>query len=261
MQSLSELSNEENSQEEYEVEKILKERRKLGKDKKTGRFKSIREYLVKWVGYEDPTWEPEENLENCQEILKDFLLSQIIKTLQSEKRAKSNSNDKVKKKSDNDNDKEKNSDEEKDNETSTFSNSIPRSVKNINTNNNDKKFENSEDEKKDVIINIDKEKADDKKEPKENNKRNKENIMDEKNMNKSNDELGFKIKSINSMVVPKDKNEGIMLNIKYEKDGKAFVDNFNAKIEEIPNKYLIKYYEKFICDNYNGVQYDDEMKL
>ena len=253
MQSLSELSNEENSQEEYEVEKILKERRKLGKDKKTGRFKSVREYLVKWVGYEDPTWEPEENLENCQEILKDFLLSQIIKTLQSEKRAKSNSNDKMKKKSDNDNDneKDKNSDEEKDNETSTISNSIPRSVKNMNTNNNDKKLENSED----------KEKADDKKEPKENNKRNKENIKDEKNMNESNDSLGFKIKSINSMVVPKDKNEGIMLNIKYEKDGKDFVDNFNAKIEDIPNKYLIKYYEKFICDNYNGVQYEEEMKL
>jgi len=51
MQSLSELSNEENSEEEYEVEKILKERTIQGKDKKTGRVIKTKEYLVKWVGY------------------------------------------------------------------------------------------------------------------------------------------------------------------------------------------------------------------
>jgi hypothetical protein len=35
--------------------------------------------LIKWVGFKTPTWEPEENLENSQEILKDFLLNQILK--------------------------------------------------------------------------------------------------------------------------------------------------------------------------------------
>ena len=86
MQSLSELSLEENSkeEEEWEVEKILKERSKRVKDKKTGRYVATKEYLVKWLGFDKPTWEPEENLENCQDILKDFLLSQIMKKLKAE---------------------------------------------------------------------------------------------------------------------------------------------------------------------------------
>ena len=169
MQSLSELSNEENSEEEYEVEKILKERTIQGKDKKTGRVIKTKEYLVKWVGYNNPTWEPEENLENCQEILKDFLLYQIMKKLQKGKNVKSHSQEKNKKvierkrkRSDNsDNDGENNSDEEKENETSTISNSVPRSVnlnKNVN-NNKKKKLSNNDDKENDIDINIKKEKG------------------------------------------------------------------------------------------------------
>lgn len=64
---------------EWEVEKILKDRTKRRKNKTTGKMEPIKEYLIKWVGYKTPTWEPEENLENSQELLKDFLLNQILK--------------------------------------------------------------------------------------------------------------------------------------------------------------------------------------
>lgn len=51
--------------EEYEVEKILKMRTRKGRT----------EYLIKWVGYDDGwnTWEPEENMGDCDEVMKEFL--------------------------------------------------------------------------------------------------------------------------------------------------------------------------------------------
>ena len=54
----------EDNQEEYEVEKIL--------DKRIIRKKP--QYLVKWLGYPlyDATWEPVENLKNCQEKVKEY---------------------------------------------------------------------------------------------------------------------------------------------------------------------------------------------
>jgi len=54
----------ETNQEEYEVDAIL--------DKKIVRKKA--QYLIKWVGYplHDATWEPEENLTNAQEKVKEF---------------------------------------------------------------------------------------------------------------------------------------------------------------------------------------------
>lgn len=278
MQSLSELSNEENSEEEYEVEKILKERTIQGKDKKTGRVIKTKEYLVKWVGYNNPTWEPEENLENCQEILKDFLLYQIMKKLQKGKNVKSHSQEKNKKvierkrkRSDNsDNDGENNSDEEKENETSTISNSVPRSVnlnKNVN-NNKKKKLSNNDDKENDIDINIKKEKGgykseeedeDEIVEVEESDKEQNEIVKNEDEKGKNNVHEGFKIKRIKSMIIPKDKNEGIKFNIMYEKEGKTFIDIFDAKNEEIPSEYLIEYYEKFICDNNKGFQYNEEM--
>ena len=87
MQSLSEYSIEEDSNSEWEVEKILKQRLKKVKNKKTGLYHNVKEYLVKWVGYDEPTWEPEENLEHSQDILKDFLLSQIMEKLKKDKKA------------------------------------------------------------------------------------------------------------------------------------------------------------------------------
>ena len=47
--------------EEWEVERILRHK---------GTKKIV--YQVKWTGYEDLTWEPEENLTNANEIIKDY---------------------------------------------------------------------------------------------------------------------------------------------------------------------------------------------
>ena len=52
------------NEEQYEVEMILDSRERRGK----------REYLIHWKGYSDSeqSWEPEENINNCTELLKDF---------------------------------------------------------------------------------------------------------------------------------------------------------------------------------------------
>lgn len=56
----------------YEVERILGEKKLT-----TGKIV----YLLKWVGYsrKEVTWEPEEHLENCEQLLKIFKRSQGIK--------------------------------------------------------------------------------------------------------------------------------------------------------------------------------------
>lgn len=46
----------------YEVEEILDSRLRYGKQ----------QYLVRWSGYEDPTWEPIRNLDNCEDLLSDY---------------------------------------------------------------------------------------------------------------------------------------------------------------------------------------------
>ncbi len=48
--------------EEFEVEAILEHR---GEEQD-------REYLVKWKDYEEPTWEPAENLEHCPRRLRAY---------------------------------------------------------------------------------------------------------------------------------------------------------------------------------------------
>eukprot|EP00742_Colponemidia_sp_Colp-10_P022291 GILJ01026305.1.p1 GENE.GILJ01026305.1~~GILJ01026305.1.p1 ORF type:complete len:364 (+),score=28.35 GILJ01026305.1:3-1094(+) len=48
--------------EEFEVEEILSKRR----------YRRQQQYLVKWLGYSDPTWEPAANLTNCPEKLQEF---------------------------------------------------------------------------------------------------------------------------------------------------------------------------------------------
>jgi hypothetical protein len=53
----------ESSDEVYEVEVILNATEIDGQTL----------YLVKWVGYEEPTWEPVEHLNNCQEMLQEFI--------------------------------------------------------------------------------------------------------------------------------------------------------------------------------------------
>ncbi|KAJ8578505.1 hypothetical protein ON010_g696 [Phytophthora cinnamomi] len=53
---------------EYEVEAILDDRVPLA----TGTEKAVREFRVKWVGYDEPTWEPAANL-SCGGLLYDYL--------------------------------------------------------------------------------------------------------------------------------------------------------------------------------------------
>ena len=54
---------------EYEVEAVLAHREKKGRGRQIKR-----EYLIKWVGYEDinNTWEPEDNLEHAREALQTY---------------------------------------------------------------------------------------------------------------------------------------------------------------------------------------------
>ncbi|KAI9980153.1 hypothetical protein PInf_026630 [Phytophthora infestans] len=53
---------------EYEVEAILDDRTPLT----TSTERAVREFKVKWVGYEDPTWEPASNL-SCGGMLYNYL--------------------------------------------------------------------------------------------------------------------------------------------------------------------------------------------
>lgn len=53
-----------NDKEEYKVAEILD-------SQVYGRWKKL-QYLVKWVGYEDPTWEPAVNVENAKEVVEEF---------------------------------------------------------------------------------------------------------------------------------------------------------------------------------------------
>ncbi|KAG2966095.1 hypothetical protein PC119_g24826 [Phytophthora cactorum] len=53
---------------EFEVEAILDDRMPLS----TSTEQSVREFKVKWVGYDEPTWEPASNL-SCGCLLYDYL--------------------------------------------------------------------------------------------------------------------------------------------------------------------------------------------
>lgn len=270
MQSLSESSMEE----EYEVEKILKERTRHETDKKTGLVTSVKEYLLKWVGYKEPTWEPEENLENCQELLKDFLLSQIIKKFQEDKKIKNNSKEKcheiisVNKNIQKMNNKKRKSpdpvvnviEEEFDKDSTSVSNcvSVSRDKRN-----KKKKIEVEEikETDEDMVYDIVIEKEDEPKNSINENKR-KSNINVKKennNLGKDKDISGIKVIRINSMKIPDNLKDGISLNIKFEKNGKTFIENFNTKSELIPNDCLAKYYEMFILDNFKGCDFFKEM--
>ncbi|GMF46746.1 unnamed protein product [Phytophthora fragariaefolia] len=53
---------------EYEVESILDDRRPM----ETSTRRSVIEFLVKWVGYDEPTWEPMANV-SCGGLLYEYL--------------------------------------------------------------------------------------------------------------------------------------------------------------------------------------------
>ncbi|GMF15220.1 unnamed protein product [Phytophthora fragariaefolia] len=53
---------------EYEVESNHDDRRSM----ETSTRRSVRQFLVKWVGYDEPTYEPKTNL-SCEGLLYDYL--------------------------------------------------------------------------------------------------------------------------------------------------------------------------------------------
>jgi len=61
------------SKDEYEVEAIIKDRLRSAFDEETGKYKNVKEYLIKWVGYKTKSWEPAQNLEGCQELLQNYI--------------------------------------------------------------------------------------------------------------------------------------------------------------------------------------------
>ena len=78
---------------EFEVEKIIKERQIYKQNKINKKIEPSKEYLVKWVGYRNPTWEPIENLENCQILLNKFLMRKKKNQLKKEKEKINHKND------------------------------------------------------------------------------------------------------------------------------------------------------------------------
>ena len=277
MESLSEPSVEE----EWEVETILKERTKKAKDKKTGRFKHVKEYLVKWLGYDNPTWEPEENLEHCQEILKDFLLSQIMKKLKSSKnpeKIEDGSDERTPQES------KKNkkrkcpdtlnniTDDEQEKSSSTVSNSISKSHEGKNKKKKKEEIvdDNNDNEIKEIDMNYDIE-IEKKEKPKTKDNSNKEKfienvdsntikIKEENDVNKDNKDIsGINVIRINYMKIPENPEDGIEFNIKFKKKGKTFIETFSTKNDNIPNECLAKYYEMFIHENFKGCVFSKEM--
>ncbi|KAL9052138.1 MAG: hypothetical protein Q9162_005599 [Coniocarpon cinnabarinum] len=56
---------EDDDEEEYAVEKIIRH-------KYVGKTKPKLQYEVKWIGWEETTWEPQENLDNCPDELQEY---------------------------------------------------------------------------------------------------------------------------------------------------------------------------------------------
>ncbi|KAG3136723.1 hypothetical protein PI124_g18337 [Phytophthora idaei] len=59
----------ESATDEFEVEAILDDRVPVA----TGTERPVREFQIKWVGYDEPSWEPVSNL-SCGGLLYDYLL-------------------------------------------------------------------------------------------------------------------------------------------------------------------------------------------
>ena len=58
---------------EWEVENILGNRINKVRNPKTSAYELKKEYLLKWKGFLNPYWEPEENLQNYKHLLRDYL--------------------------------------------------------------------------------------------------------------------------------------------------------------------------------------------
>lgn len=339
---------------EFEVEKIIRMRQRFKKDKKTKKLEKSREFLVKWKGYKKATWEPEENLENCQQLLvefynnknmprkkkqtKDFKSYQIYANHKPKQRFRPNnsglkSNKKLKRKNIQIED------------PSTFSNSytnnfkahfnkkdpneiaivedkveevnMPYDIEIVDDDNEETKIASEskvkregkkepkvfqitdlDEEKKNVQyevyneapVNLDKYehsvyldeedndiKINQKLENEENqkNKENKSKVLkylekkilrennyeenDKKSVYSEENDNKFKVIGIYNMRVPSDNEKGIIVSIKYKKNNKIFLEEFNTQLEEVPSEYLARYYEMFICENFKGKTYSQEL--
>ena len=69
----------------------------------------------------------------------------------------------------------------------------------------------------------------------------------------------LKVIGIYSMKVPNEYEKGIIVNIKFKKNNKIYIEEFNTQSEEIPSDYLVKYYEMFICEFFKGQIYSQEL--
>ena len=342
---------------EWEVEKILRVRQRLKRNKKTKKTEKVNEFLVKWKGYKKATWEPEENLENCQVLLLDFYQKHNLpkakrqpKTIKSyqiyakqkqkqriipntpilrnKKRWKNreiqiedpstfsnsyanNLRMHFKKKEPNeisiveDKNEEPNMlydieivDDKANDEIKTTNQSkvkkkivdkkepkvfqiteVEEENKNMNYDvynegpTNLDKYEHSiyldqEDNDNDIQVQENYEEAPKKNENKSKvikyleKKIRKDNIFDNGgNMSVRSDENDnkFKVIGIYGMKVPQDSERGILVSIKYKKNNKIYLEEFNTKLEEVPSDYLSKYYEMFICENFKGRTYSQEL--
>ena len=87
----------EDLEKEYEVEKITDMRQFQKQNRITKKFELVTEFLVKWVGYEQLTWEPIQNLDNCQEALKEYYKEKELKIKKNGKKEKKEKKRKTKK--------------------------------------------------------------------------------------------------------------------------------------------------------------------
>ena len=290
---------------DFEVEKILKSRTKNNK----------KEYLIKWVGYKRPTWEPESNVNNCEELLKKFLLQENGKKCTKNAKTTDESQKKLK------NEKKikpKNKKIGKIISTKkTFSScekvnkkKLPKTLKvysalqeeeefipyDININEDKEKQPKNNDKVKSVEISQDdeinislisngkdkvsfddlegKEDKNEKSDKKQNdsttsksemtflNKKRKidsrnEEIMEERE--KGDDKIN--IKEIYSMRIPENSEEGIKLNIKYMKNNKIYIEEFDSNSGEISLQTLTKYYEIVLYDLLKGKNYSKTLSV
>lgn len=311
---------EEEKEGEWEVEKIIKQRKKHKK----------KEYLIKWVGYSKPTWEPESNLVNCQELLKDFLLEEVVKKC-SNKDKKSNNLPKAGRK-------RKISDSNNGEDQSTLSKSISHPKKKcrgvpkayscqqeedtmlydieiLDDNAKDdaeiKKKDETLNKNEDKIIdeiktfqiyNPIEEKKDEFLSLEENGPNKIENGKDSDSIYLEEDDENDKI-SVNSteakglftflqgkekicpisnndtileekdeeenetisiieilgMKIPNNRDESIKLNIKYKKDNKLYIEEFDTKSNQISVEDVNKYYENVLRDMLKGQNYSKSL--
>ena len=246
---------------------------------------------MKWVGYKTCTWEPEENLENCKELLNNFRLSKIEEKVNNKKKneEKKPKKNKIKMGGTTLYTEKKRispdieiSDDLDIEPSTTISTSEKNKIKKNGFSKNKKrkifekmkpneniKYEielkdDDDEEIKEIKDNIKNKVAYLKKKENNTNDIIEETLYINKNNNKNKtpgNEIGYEILRINSMKVPNNPNEGITLNIIVKKNNQIIIDNFNTKTEEIPSDYLAKFYEKFIYENAPGFKYEREMSF